>query len=149
MINLFCLFFLVWPYFRRKRAGGILFQIWRHFLLQSTSPYFTKVKPDVRDNLDASSRLLATMNMLSKFDRPCLVLNSIGQLCTKYCGLQAHQGRSSLHAMQGAIFELCQGGEIRILYLSLYPLFVFVVKNDSAGSLSTVQDSSRTSLGSQ
>ena len=79
MINLFCLFFLVWPYFRRKRAGGILFQIWRHFLLQSTSPYFTKVKPDVRDNLDASSRLLATMDMLSKFDRPCSVLNSIGQ----------------------------------------------------------------------
>ena len=76
--------FLVWPYFRRKRAGGILFQIWRHFLLQSTSPYFTKVKPDVRDNLDASSRLLATMNMLSKFDRPCLVLNSIGHQVLRF-----------------------------------------------------------------
>ena len=133
MINLFCLFFLVWSYFRRKRAGGILFQIWRHFLLQSTSPYFTKVKPDVRDNLDASSRLLTTMNMLSKFDRPCLVLNSIGHQVLRCTGTRSLTCRKQfLNFVRDGAFvpHICHSSTlcfvVKMIQLDLFQLYRIV-----------------------
>ena len=68
-------------------------------------------------------------------------------LGNKNCGLQAHWGRSSLHA--GSNFWTLSGRGHSYLIFVTYPFFVFVVENDSAGYFSTVQDSLRTSLGSQ